>query len=144
MVTVLEILSPANKRPGLGRKKYLDKRHNVLDSKTHLIEIDLLRKGEAMPVGGGQQTDYQILVSRSNERPIAERYSFSLREAIPQFLLPLDPEEIEPIVDLRQLLSKICQESDVDADINYSTPPEPALCESDFSWVQSLRSIEEI
>ena len=52
VVTVIEILSPTNKRPGKGRDLYLEKRQDVLASRTHLVEIDLLRVGERMPVRG--------------------------------------------------------------------------------------------
>ena len=45
VLTVLELLSPTNKRPGCGRRLYEDKRMEVLASRTHLVEIDLLRAG---------------------------------------------------------------------------------------------------
>ncbi|WP_448605471.1 DUF4058 family protein, partial [Thermoflexus hugenholtzii] len=52
VVTWLEILSPANKAPGEGRQVYLKKREEILRSRVHLVEIDLLRAGEPMPVMG--------------------------------------------------------------------------------------------
>jgi Uma2 family endonuclease len=45
VLTVLEILSPTNKRLGRGRRLYEDKRMEVLASRTHLVEIDLIRAG---------------------------------------------------------------------------------------------------
>jgi hypothetical protein len=45
VITVVEVLSPKNKRVGEGREKYLTKRQKVLNSMTHLVEIDLLRMG---------------------------------------------------------------------------------------------------
>ncbi len=60
VLTVIEVRSPSNKQSGNGRRKYLAKRQAVLSSATHLIEIDLLRKGEPMPMAGGQQTNYQV------------------------------------------------------------------------------------
>jgi Protein of unknown function (DUF4058) len=45
VVTVVEILSPKNKRTGEGREHYLNKRRKVLGSQSHLVEIDLLRGG---------------------------------------------------------------------------------------------------
>src|SRR2546421_9119074 len=41
-VTVIEVLSPSNKRFGTGRTAYLKKRHEIIASETNLIEIDLL------------------------------------------------------------------------------------------------------
>jgi len=52
LVTLMEVLSPANKLYGPGRNAYLRKREDVLGSRTSLIEIDLLRAGEPMPLVG--------------------------------------------------------------------------------------------
>src|SRR5262245_35509774 len=47
LVTSIEILSPTNKTPGEpGRDLYLRKQREILNSKVHLVEIDLLRGGE--------------------------------------------------------------------------------------------------
>ena len=43
VVTVLELLSPTNKRPGRGRAEYELKRLVLLGTATHLVEVDLLR-----------------------------------------------------------------------------------------------------
>ncbi len=140
VITVIEVLSPANKRVGEGRKKYLAKRETVLSSQTHFIEIDLLRQGEPMPISGGQEASYQILVSRSDERPSAERYAFNIQEPMPTILLPLDAEdaEKEPLLDLKALLNQVCENTAVDIDIDYSVQPQPPVSEEDFKWVRSL------
>src|SRR5271157_3233847 len=49
LVAVVELLSPVNKRPGPYRAQYLTKRSEILASPAHLVEIDLLRDGRAMP-----------------------------------------------------------------------------------------------
>ena len=46
VVTVIEILSPTNKVAGSrGRESYETKRQEVMRSPSHLVEIDLLRRG---------------------------------------------------------------------------------------------------
>jgi hypothetical protein len=50
VVTAIEVLSPTNKRAGMGREAYLRKRQEVLSTPTHLVEIDLLRSGKPMPI----------------------------------------------------------------------------------------------
>jgi Protein of unknown function (DUF4058) len=45
LVTLIEILSPSNKRPGPDRDSYARKQREVLDSDASLVEIDLLRDG---------------------------------------------------------------------------------------------------
>jgi Protein of unknown function (DUF4058) len=92
VVTVLEILSPTNKRLGRGRRLYDDKRMEMLASRTHLMEIDLVRAGEPMPIiGHASASEYRILVSRGNCRPNATLYAFGLPQPIPPFSLPLRP-----------------------------------------------------
>lgn len=138
VITVIELLSPANKRSGEGRKQYLKKRHTVLESETHFVEIDLLRKGDPMPLMEGQKTDYQVLVSRVEQRPVAERYAFNLRDRMPKFPLPLQTEDTEPAIDLKALLNQVCRKTAIDIVIDYQTQPQPALSEDDFSWLASL------
>jgi hypothetical protein len=72
VITVLEVLSPTNKRPGRGRRIYDDKRLEVLTTRSHLVEVDLMRSGEPMPfLDNGRDSDYRIPVSRGDCRPNA-------------------------------------------------------------------------
>ena len=52
LVTIIELLSPANKLHKLGREEYETKRDQIFQSRTNLVEIDLLRAGEPMMVVG--------------------------------------------------------------------------------------------
>ena len=135
VVTVVELLSPKNKRVGEGLDKYLAKRQKVLNSATHFVEIDLLRGGNLMPMAEAIASDYRILVSRSHLRPEVELYPFNLREPIPQFLLPLQPGDAEPIVKLAEVLDRVYREAALDFAIDYSSQPVPKLNDTDFEWV---------
>jgi Protein of unknown function (DUF4058) len=106
-----------------------------------LVEIDLLRTGNFMPMAEAISSDYRILVSRANLRPEAELYPFNLREQIPQFLLPLQSGDEEPVVNLSEILRRIYQEAALDFAIAYSVQPVPALSDSDLQWVRSLREV---
>jgi hypothetical protein len=124
VITAIELLSPKNKRPGEGRQAYEKKRQQVLGSLTHLVEIDLLRGGEPMPILGKQiQSDYRILVSRNGLRPKAELYPFQLTEPIPAFLLPLRRGDTEPVVDLRTLIHRVYDRAGFDLAIDYTCEP---------------------
>ena len=52
VITVIELLSPANKRSSEGRSAYEKKRRSILGSSTHLVELDLLRGANPMPIQG--------------------------------------------------------------------------------------------
>src|SRR5262245_48221622 len=100
VVTVIEILSPTKKLPGEGRSQYERKRLKVLASLTNLVEIDLVRQGTPfainVPADAPHWSDYRVVVSRSQQRPWAALYQFSLRDPIPDFPIPLRPDEVEP------------------------------------------------
>jgi hypothetical protein len=139
VITVIEILSPANKRPGEGRRFYEMKRGLVLASATHLVEIDLLRAHQPMPASGdGQSTHYNILVSRSHRRPKADLYAFDVREPIPSFPLPLQSGEEEPEVDLNRILHDLYDRAGYDLSIDYRRPPAPPFQGEDAVWMEAL------
>lgn len=139
VVTVLEILSPANKLPGKGRKLYERKRRKVLGSLTHLVEIDLLRTGQPLPMQRPvEPSHYRILISRSRQRPWGELLYFSVRDPIPDFPLPLQPGEEEPVVELNRVLHELYDRAGYDLRIDYRSEPEPPLDRNDAAWANAL------
>lgn len=138
VIGVIEVLSPANKRPVEGRQAYETKRQKILASATHLIEIDLLRGGMAMAIAAPGQKTYSILVSASRDRPNAELYEFDLAEPIPAFPVPLQPGDGSAIVHLQNLLNDIYTRARLDLAIDYQQPLKPALSEAETAWVQQL------
>lgn len=139
VVTVLEVLSPANKRPGEGREQYLRKRLRILGTRTHLVEINLLRAGENPTMWGyRQQADYYVLVSRAELRPQAELYPFTVRQPIPGFFLPLQTQDEEPVVELNQVLRTLYDRAGYDLRIDYRRDPDPPLPPEDTAWARGL------
>jgi hypothetical protein len=139
VIAVLELLSPTNKRPGRGRRMYEDKRLEILASRTHLVEIDLIRYGEPMPlIDHARRSDYRILVSRGDRRPNATLYAFGVRQPIPAFPLPLKAGEQEPQVDLGQLLHHLYDQASYDLRLDYTGDPDPPLSSADAAWANHL------
>jgi len=139
VVTVIEVLSPANKRPGKGREMYEEKRDKVFGSRSHLVEIDLLRIYQPLPVFGDNiEGSYRILVSRGDCRPMADLYLFNIPDVIPAFPLPLRDGDVEPIVDLQALLNTVYDRAGYDFTLDYTPDPVPALSEPDAVWADSL------
>ena len=141
VITVIEILSPSNKLSGVGRDQYEKKRLQVLGSQTNLVEIDLLRTGEPLPMwvqDGGGTSDYRIVISRTQQRPRADVYLFGVREPIPNFPIPLQAREDEPILPLNQILHELYDRAGYDLAIDYSQPAEPPLMDDDAAWAENL------
>jgi hypothetical protein len=139
LVTLLELLSPVNKLHHQGRAEYEEKRAHVFRTRTNLVEVDLLRAGEPMPVVGRQVSgDYRILVSRGRERPRAQLYAFNLRQPIPSFSLPLLPGDEEPLIELNNILHELYRRARFDLRLDYSRPAVPPLRLEDAEWAEML------
>ncbi|MGA9378413.1 MAG: DUF4058 family protein [Phormidium sp.] len=138
VVTVIEILSPKNKRGKEGTEAYDRKRKQVLASLTNLVEIDLLRSGKPMRIIEKIQSDYRILISRSDRRPNASLYAFNLPDQIPSFPLPLQSRETEQLIDLQHLLNEIYDQASFDMAIDYNQEPVPKLKPENAVWVDEL------
>ena len=141
VITVLELWSSTNKRPGEGRQQYERKRLHVLATATHLVEIDLLRAGEPMPMstrGQAVTSDYRLLISRAEHRPCAVLLPFTVRDPIPSFRLPLQPGDPEPLVDLNHVLHVLYDHAGYDLRLDYSAAADPPLAEPDAAWADEL------
>jgi hypothetical protein len=138
VVTVIEVLSPVNKRPGAGRRAYGAKRQLLLASATNLVEIDLLRQWAPwLELPPAISSHYRILISASDRRPQASLYAFGLQAAIPPFPLPLAEGDAEPVVNLQGLVGEIYDQSGYDLAINYQADPVPPLEGEDAAWVDT-------
>ncbi|MEM8805883.1 MAG: DUF4058 family protein [Cyanobacteria bacterium P01_G01_bin.38] len=145
VVTVIELLSPTNKRTGAGRNAYEEKRREVLSSRTHLIEIDLLRSGEPMALAAGNlKSHYRILMSRGDQRPQADLYPFNLPDKIPPFPLPLKTGDMEPVIDLHLLLDQVYDRAGYEVVIDYAQPPVPSLDAADAAWAKAWLQKKEM
>lgn len=139
LITVIELLSPVNKIHPEGRAEYIEKRNQILRTRTNLVEIDLLRSGQPMMVFGAESTtDYRILVSPGWRRPRAQLYAFTVREPIPAFPLPLLPKDEQPLVQLNTILHNLYQRARFDLRLDYTVLPTPPLAPDDARWAQAL------
>ncbi|NEQ50033.1 MAG: DUF4058 family protein [Leptolyngbya sp. SIO3F4] len=143
-VTIIEVLTPQKKRPGRGRENYEQRCEAIFGSDTHFVEIDLLRGWEPISAYGPSDTDYQVLVSRSDQRPKAELYTWQVNAPIPFLTLPLgrpqDGEEAQAYctVDLKQALNDVCSSSVHTLSINYERDPIPPLPKDASHWLANL------
>lgn len=137
VVTVIELLSPANKSPGVDRNSYLEKREEYFAAGVNLVEVNLLRKGKCPPLEENVAEDYYILVCRSRALPKAEIWSFGVRQPIPDTPLPLRSGK-QIVFNLRPCLDRAYQEARYDREIDYTKPPYPSLTETDIVWAKEL------
>lgn len=137
LITVLELLSPANKRPGRDRDQYVDKRNQLLASAAHFVEIDLLRGGPRMPLTDLPPCDYYALVSRVEERPEAGLWPIRLRDQLPVIPVPLRTGEADARLDLQEILHRIYDAAGYAVYI-YDGEPDPRLAPEDAAWAEQF------
>jgi len=139
VVTVIELLSPANKRHGGdGRREYLSKRESILGSTTHLVELDLLRGGERLPtVEPLPPGDYYAFVCRQR-RYQAEVYAWTLREPLPAVRIPLAGDDPDVTIDLEEVFTSTYDRAGYDYSLDYTRPIRPPLPERDASWAAGV------
>jgi hypothetical protein len=137
LITVIELLSPANKRPGENRDQYLAKRRYLLRSTSHLVEIDLLRGWPRMPLVPAPQCDYCTIVSRFEDRPKMDCWPLLLRDPLPRIPVPLRAPDPDVFLDLQELLQQIYDAKGFRKYI-YRTPPDPPLSPEDAEWAKQF------
>ena len=148
VVTVIELLSPTNKRPGSDRDAFLAKRDRVLASRASYVEIDLLRGGPPTPMDEDPPAGtYRVIVSRGGagpvafgpSRPPADVWVWGLRDPLPKIPVPLRPPHPEAVLDLRAALDRTYDECGLE-DYLHLTPPDPPLNPADAAWAAGVFS----
>lgn len=139
VVTVLEVLSPTNKRRRSdGRREYLAKREAVLRSPTHLVEIDLLRGGERLPtIESLPEGDYFAFVSRGTRRPQTEVYPWRMADRLPALPIPLQGGDPDVILDLQTVFATVYDHAGYDYSLDYARHVEPPMADAGAAWVRS-------
>jgi len=136
LVAVLELLSPTNKA-GEGRSQYLAKRHLVLLSEAHLVELDLLVDGKQLPLDKpARKGHFRAVISRSGQRPDCNVYSWNLDQRMPQLPIPLIAPDPDISVDLAGVLATTYQRGRYAKTIKYQSPLDLPLSDEYQAWVK--------
>jgi hypothetical protein len=136
LVTAIEVLSPTNKR-GNGREEYLAKRQRILLSTAHLMEIDLLRIGQRVPMREPlPDAPYFVFVSRAESRPLTEVWPIPLEEPLPVVPVPLLAGDPDVPLDLQLAFTTVYDELGYDLAVNYRQPPEIPLEGEATAWAE--------
>ena len=133
LVTVIELLSPSNKRAGDDREQYHAKHRELVRSPAHLVEIDLVRGWSPMPQEGRPECDYSVMVSRAEKRGAADFWPIGLRDKLPVIPIPLRSPDAAVCIDLQEALQRAYDGPGHEHFI-YSGEPEPSLSAKDMAW----------
>ncbi len=145
VVTTVELLNPTNKAQNTeGWRLYKQKQEEVLASRTHLIEIDLLRQGEHTvavprePLLREGHWDYIICLHRGGQSVTFQVWLNTVREQLPRIAVPLDAPDPDAILDLQMVLDRYYDAGGYAREIDYSREPIPPFRGEDAEWADEL------
>lgn len=143
IVTVIEVLSPANKTTGEGYRQYRQKQEQILNSPVHLVEIDLLSTGlptiAIPPAELLLLPPHRYLVSvRRGPQLQGEAYPIPLPKRLPRLRVPLRAPDPDVILDLQAVFER-CYDNGGYADlVDYSAPPPVELSDAEAAWLDEM------
>lgn len=137
LVTVIEVLSPSNKaNPGYGQ--YLSKRRGVKEREAHLVELDLLKGGQRIPLyRPPPRGDYYAFVTRAG-REYVDVYPWSVRDRLPVIPVPLREPDPDVGLDLAAVFVTTYERGRYARALRYAAVPPAPLSEGDAAWAASI------
>jgi hypothetical protein len=138
VVTAIELLSPTNKLKPEHRGKYEQKRRRYLEGNVNLVEVDLLRAGDRMPLDPVPICDYLIAICRASQKPRVGLWPLRLRDPLPKIPIPLrddDPNNAQ--LELMLVLNNVYDTAGLGYSL-YAQPPDPPLSREDATWAEQL------
>jgi hypothetical protein len=139
LVTLVEVISPANKMSDAGRQAYLARRAEARSAKANLVEVDLVLQGAALidyAREGLPSWDYAVFVSRAAQPDRYEIFPSTLPKRLPKFRLPLVVDDRDIVIDLQSAFARAFDQGDFAKHINYDQDPATKLGDENREWLQ--------
>ncbi len=145
VITTIELISPPSKQPdGRWRQEYEARQRELLESQTHLLEIDLLR-GDAHTVAAPNAAvnsngpwDYLISLHRAGPGSAFEVWRNFLEERLPRVRVPLTGIYPDVICDLQEALASAYDAGPYRRILDYNLEPDPPMSEPYRQWSDRL------
>jgi hypothetical protein len=138
LVTLLDVVSPANKTTAAGRSAYLETRKAAKVAGANLVELDLVLQGQPTleySREGLPDWDYAVTVTRSTQPERYEIYTATLQKRLPRFRLPLSPDDRDTVLDLYTAFNRCYDQSGFAGKINYKQDPATKMSDEDLRWL---------
>jgi hypothetical protein len=148
LVTLVEVVSPANKTTPAGRTAYLERRKEALLQRAGVVEIDLVLQGKptlTFSRDGLPEYDYAVTVTRGASPDRYEIYTTTLAKRLPKFKVPLAADDRDALLDLQAAFARAFDLGGFLAQIDYKTAPpaDVPLTDDHRKWLDdTLRSVK--
>jgi hypothetical protein len=142
LVTLVDVVSPANKTTPAGRAAYLATRQGALASRAGVVEVDLLTHGKPtldFSREGLPEFDYAVTVTRGTAPERYEIYTATVQKRLPKFKLPLAHDDRDTVLDLQVAVARAYDQGGFVRQIDYTTPlpAEVILSADNRSWIET-------
>jgi hypothetical protein len=140
LVTVVEVVCPANKVTPVGRTNYLGYRTAALGQRAGVVEIDLVSQGKPtldFSRDGLPAYDYAVTVTRSTAPDRYEIYTAQVSKRLPKFKLPLAADDRDTVVDLQVAVARAYDLGQFGKQLDYAgpLPADSGLGADSRAWV---------
>ncbi len=139
LITAIEILSPVNKRqPGL--EPYRGKRQRLQEAGVHLLEIDLLRRGQRPFTHPHLPPSHYLVTLMRAGSAHTDIWAIDIKDPLPVLPVPLRSPDPDAVLDLRRALALSYERGQYQLSIDYDQlPPPPEFSDNDLEWIQQLK-----
>lgn len=147
LITLLEVISPANKITAEGRRIYRTRRDEVKQTNTNVVEIDLVLQGQSLFECGKETSpawDYAVVVTRWTHPDRYEIYSATLPKRLPRFRVPLASDDRDTVLDLQTAVAKAFDQGGFFKTIDFSRDPATTLSDENRKWLNERLKEEKL
>ncbi|HEV8058284.1 MAG TPA: DUF4058 family protein, partial [Gemmataceae bacterium] len=119
-----------------GRTLYLAKRNALFYHPVHVVELDLLMKGQRVPLEQELPSgDYYTFVSRWGQRPKCQVYYWTVQQSLPAIPIPLLAPDPDVWIDLGAVFRTTYERGRYSRSIDYTGPLPIPLDPGRMAWV---------
>ena len=141
LVTLVDVVSPANKTTAAGRAAYLERRREGKSAGANLVELDLVLQGQPTleySRDGLPDWDYAVTVTRSTQPERYEIDTATLQKRLPRFRLPLAADDRDTVLDLHTAFTRCYDQGGFAGKIDYRRDPATPLNSEDRQWLNEV------
>lgn len=138
LVTLIDVVSPTNKRLPQGRAAYLETRKLARQANASVVELDLTLGGPPLldyNRDGLPEWDYAVTVTRCTQPERYEIYTSTLAKRLPRFKVPLAPDDRDTVVDLQGTFARAFDQGDFINKLDYGRDPEGKHADDKKAWI---------
>jgi hypothetical protein len=145
LVTLIDVVSPANKTTAGGRAAYLETRAHATAVRAAAVEIDLVTQGTPtleFSRDGLPEYDYAVTVTRAAAPGRYEIYTATVQKRLPKFKLPLAANDRDALLDLQDVFRRAYDVGGFHKLLDYrgGLPADVRLTDANREWVdETLR-----